>query len=98
MLSAKIVSTTLLLSHDLLHDHVTFLHSHMTRDVSFLQRVMASGFFILLRFFMRVDGLLIRMNDTRIYHEVNYVLLTIHNEIIHNFLQLPLTPSKVLEK
>jgi type 2A phosphatase activator TIP41 len=31
---------------------------------------MASGFFILLRFFMRVDGLLIRMNDTRIYHEV----------------------------
>ena len=31
---------------------------------------MASGFFVLLRFFMRIDGLMIRMNDTRIYHQV----------------------------
>ena len=31
---------------------------------------MASGFFVLLRFFLRVDGVLVRMNDTRIYHQV----------------------------
>lgn len=33
-------------------------------------RVMPSGFFILLRFYLRVDNVLIRMNDTRIHHEV----------------------------
>ena len=31
---------------------------------------MQGGFFLLLRFFMRVDGVLIRINDTRIYHKV----------------------------
>lgn len=55
-------------------------YGHMTCTVSCLQRVMASGFFILMRFFMRVDGLLIRMNDTRIYHEVRKC--TIQSEII----------------
>jgi type 2A phosphatase activator TIP41 len=34
-------------------------------------RVMTSGFFILLRFFLRVDSVIIRMNDTRIYHQVS---------------------------
>lgn len=37
----------------------------------FFQRVMPSSFFVLLRFFLRVDGVLIRMNDTRLHHEVN---------------------------
>lgn len=32
---------------------------------------MASGFFILLRFFLRVDGVIVRLNDTRIYHAVS---------------------------
>lgn len=32
-------------------------------------RVMASGFFILLRYFLRVDGVLVRLNDTRFYHQ-----------------------------
>jgi type 2A phosphatase activator TIP41 len=32
-------------------------------------RVMASGFFILLRFFLRVDGVLARLHETRIYHQ-----------------------------
>ena len=32
-------------------------------------RVMPSSFFILLRFFLRVDDVLIRINDTRVYHE-----------------------------
>jgi type 2A phosphatase activator TIP41 len=33
-------------------------------------RIMPSGFFILLRFYLRVDNTLIRVNDTRLYHEV----------------------------
>ncbi|CAG8666844.1 3901_t:CDS:2, partial [Paraglomus occultum] len=32
-------------------------------------RVMPSGFFALHRFFLRVDNVLFRMNDTRVYHE-----------------------------
>ncbi|CAG8479144.1 4358_t:CDS:2 [Acaulospora morrowiae] len=32
-------------------------------------RVMSSGFFILQRFFLRVDDVLFRTNETRIYHE-----------------------------
>jgi type 2A phosphatase activator TIP41 len=39
-------------------------------------RCMPSGFFILLRFFMRVDGVLVRCFDTRYHHEVgkSYIL------------------------
>ncbi|RUS75681.1 hypothetical protein EGW08_016547 [Elysia chlorotica] len=39
-------------------------------------RVMPSCFFILMRLFCRVDDVLIRVNDTRIYHEAgeNYML------------------------
>jgi len=39
-------------------------------------RVMPSSYFILLRYFLRVDDVLIRMNDTRIYHEAgtNFLL------------------------
>ncbi|XP_067675487.1 TIP41-like protein [Haliotis asinina] len=39
-------------------------------------RVMPSSFFILLRFFMRVDNVMIRVNDTRIYHQggQNFIL------------------------
>ena len=29
---------------------------------------MASGFLVLQRFFLRVDGVLVRINDTRLYH------------------------------
>ncbi|UYV67750.1 TIPRL [Cordylochernes scorpioides] len=32
-------------------------------------RVMQKSFFILLRFFLRVDNVLVRINDTRFYHE-----------------------------
>lgn len=37
---------------------------------------MPSGFFVLLNFFLRVDGVLIRMNSTRYYYELdnNYLL------------------------
>ena len=34
------------------------------------QRMMASGFLILMRFFLRVDGVLVRINDTRLYLQV----------------------------
>jgi len=39
-------------------------------------RVMPSSFFVLLRFFLRVDDVLIRIYDTRIFHEAgtNYIL------------------------
>jgi len=39
-------------------------------------RVMPSSFFVLQRFYLRVDGVLVRVNDTRLYHEVdkNYLL------------------------
>ena len=32
---------------------------------------MPTSFYILLRFFLRVDDVVIRINDTRIYHEVD---------------------------
>ncbi|XP_065057206.1 TIP41-like protein [Rhopilema esculentum] len=39
-------------------------------------RVMAGAFFALLRFFLRVDNVLVRINDTRLYHETgtNFLL------------------------
>ena len=37
---------------------------------------MVSGFYILMRFFLRVDEVLVRMNDTRIYHQVSCYLAT----------------------
>lgn len=43
-------------------------------NVLFFQRVMPTSFFLLLRFFLRIDGVLIRMNDTRLYHEVTVLI------------------------
>ncbi|KAJ1788906.1 Tap42 interacting protein [Coemansia sp. RSA 2399] len=40
-----------------------------TSQLSYKIRVMPSGFFVLQRFFLRVDGVLFRIYDTRIYHE-----------------------------
>lgn len=39
-------------------------------------RVMPSSYFVLLRFFLRVDNVLVRISDTRVYHEAgtNYIL------------------------
>ncbi|XP_008481997.1 TIP41-like protein [Diaphorina citri] len=52
------------------------LHDNGIAKCSVKIRVMSSGFFILLRFFLRVDDVLVRMNDTRLYHEYknNFVL------------------------
>lgn len=45
------------------------LHDHGVSMISVKIRVMPTSFFLLLRFFLRVDGVLIRINDTRLYHE-----------------------------
>ena len=44
-------------------------------------RVMSNCFYILLRFFLRVDGAIVRIYDTRIFHEfgTNYI----HREFQH---------------
>lgn len=40
------------------------------------QRVMPSGFFVLLRYFLRVDNVMVKLNDTRYYfeHGTDYIL------------------------
>jgi len=52
------------------------LSDHGTSILSVKVRVMPSCFFILMRLFVRVDQVLIRVNDTRVYHEpgTNFLL------------------------
>ncbi|KAL2102812.1 hypothetical protein ACEWY4_001980 [Coilia grayii] len=52
------------------------LHDHGVSMISVKIRVMPTSFFLLLRFFLRVDGVLIRIHDTRLYHEAgkNFML------------------------
>lgn len=45
------------------------LSDHGVAKLNVKIRVMKQNFFVLLRFFLRVDQVLIRMNDTRIYWE-----------------------------
>ncbi len=52
------------LFEDELSDHGT---AHLTVKI----RVMPTSFFILQRFFLRVDNVVIRVYDTRIYHETH---------------------------
>lgn len=64
----------------LFYDDVTLyedeLADHGTAQYSVKVRVMPSSLFILARFYLRVDGVLARINDTRIYHELSrrYIL------------------------
>ncbi|XP_054001291.1 TIP41-like protein [Hylaeus anthracinus] len=54
------------------HDLTLFedeLHDNGIAVCSVKIRVMPSSFFILLRYFLRIDNVMIRINDTRIYHE-----------------------------
>ena len=37
---------------------------------SYMYLIVFLGFFVLLRFYLRVDNTLIRVHDTRLYHEV----------------------------
>lgn len=55
---------------------------------------MPSSFFILLRYFLRVDGVMVRINDTRYFHDftTNYILREYTNkECGVDQLKLPLT-------
>lgn len=45
------------------------LSDHGVAKLSVKVRAMRNNFFVLLRFFLRVDKVLIRMNDTRLYWE-----------------------------
>ncbi|XP_036129069.1 TIP41-like protein isoform X1 [Molossus molossus] len=69
------------------------LHDHGVSSLSVKIRVMPSSFFLLLRFFLRIDGVLIRMNDTRLYHEADktYMLreYTSRESRIANLMQVP---------
>uniref|UniRef100_A0A336MVD6 TIP41-like protein n=1 Tax=Culicoides sonorensis TaxID=179676 RepID=A0A336MVD6_CULSO len=61
------------------HDLTLFedeLHDHGISSCSVKIRVMPSGFYVLLRNFIRVDGVLIKINDTRFHYEVenNYIV------------------------
>ncbi|CAF1067514.1 unnamed protein product [Rotaria magnacalcarata] len=64
----------------LFYDELTLYEDELadngTSNLTLKIRCMPSGFFILLRFFMRVDGVLARCFDTRYHYEVgkNYVL------------------------
>lgn len=59
----------------LFYDNITLyedeLADHGTAQYSVKVRVMPKSLFILARFYLRVDGVLARINDTRIYHELN---------------------------
>lgn len=55
---------------------------------------MPSSFFVLLRFFLRVDNVMVRINDTRVFHDfnTNYILREYTNkECGVTELKLPLT-------
>ncbi|XP_036199002.1 TIP41-like protein isoform X5 [Myotis myotis] len=69
------------------------LHDHGVSSLSVKIRVMPSSFFLLLRFFLRIDGVLIRMNDTRLYHEADktYMLreYTSRESRIANLMHVP---------
>lgn len=52
------------------------LHDHGVSSCNVKVRVMPSGYYILLRFFLRVDNVLMRINDSRFHFEVenNYIM------------------------
>ncbi|XP_057376882.1 TIP41-like protein [Daphnia carinata] len=58
-----------ILFFDEIHLYEDELADHGCASFSIKVRVMPSGFFVLLRFYLRVDDVLIRINDTRLYYE-----------------------------
>ncbi|KAL3266249.1 hypothetical protein HHI36_010429 [Cryptolaemus montrouzieri] len=70
------------------------LHDNGISSCTIKIRVMPSCFFILLRFFLRVDNVMIRVNDTRYYHDftTDYVIREFSNkECAFSDVKLPLT-------
>ncbi|PWA14596.1 hypothetical protein CCH79_00017620, partial [Gambusia affinis] len=71
-------------------------HIMKSKDIE-RYRVMPSSFFLLQRFFLRVDGVLIRINDTRVYYEnIPAAFYTDPNEIAQH-LTLRVTKCEKLE-
>nr|CAG4637091.1 EOG090X07SL [Ceriodaphnia reticulata] len=57
-----------ILFFDEIHLYEDELADHGCASFS-IKRAMPSGFFVLLRYYLRVDDVLIRINDTRLYYE-----------------------------
>uniref|UniRef100_A0A3Q3B081 TIP41-like protein n=1 Tax=Kryptolebias marmoratus TaxID=37003 RepID=A0A3Q3B081_KRYMA len=73
------------------------LHDHGVSMISVKIRVMPTSFFLLLRFFLRVDRVLIRINDTRLEsRNLPVALYTDPNEIAQ-YLSLKLMECEKLE-
>ncbi|XP_060531213.1 TIP41-like protein isoform X2 [Cylas formicarius] len=79
------------------HDMMLYedeLHDNGISSCTIKIRVMPSSFFVLQRFFLRVDGVMVRVNDTRVFHDFSkdYVLREYTNkECGVKDLKLPLT-------
>jgi len=58
-----------ILFFDEIHLYEDELADHGCASCSIKVRAMPSGFFVLNRFYLRVDDVLIRINDTRLYYE-----------------------------
>ncbi|KAG5882117.1 hypothetical protein JTB14_016880 [Gonioctena quinquepunctata] len=70
------------------------LHDNGISSFTIKMRVMPSCFFVLLRYFLRVDNVMVRLNDTRVFHDfsTDYILREFTNkECGVNELNLPLT-------
>ncbi|XP_072391762.1 TIP41-like protein [Diabrotica undecimpunctata] len=70
------------------------LHDNGISSCTIKIRVMPSSFFVLLRFFLRVDNVMVRINDTRVFHDfsTDYILREYTNkECGVKDLNLPLT-------
>ncbi|CAH1105366.1 unnamed protein product [Psylliodes chrysocephalus] len=70
------------------------LHDNGISSCTIKIRVMPSSFFVLLRFFLRVDNVMVRINDTRVFHDfsTDYILREYTNkECGVKELKLPLT-------
>ncbi|XP_066257184.1 TIP41-like protein [Euwallacea similis] len=70
------------------------LHDNGISSLTIKIRVMPSSFFVLLRFFLRVDGVMVRVNDTRVFHDFSkdFVIREFTNkECEVKDLKLPLT-------
>ncbi|KAI2660147.1 TIP41-like protein [Labeo rohita] len=75
------------------------LHDHGVSMINVKIRVMPTSFFLLLRFFLRVDGVMIRINDTRLREKTtcfeNSALVKVKCQTSSTFLQpFTQTPMK----
>ena len=59
---------------------------------------MQGSFFILLRFYLRVDGVLVRINDTRIHYQVQDSLHNLHRIIFRRQAPPPPPPHTHTQK